>query len=168
MIIFTPIKDIPAEYLIEKGISDIVRLNLTSYYADIPNLSMLIPSINYIPENVLSGDCADPTFDIAYHGYILSNDNAFIELMSIMVPEYINPGTLVQILISVSDYRDIIAESLMKLIQQRYGHNCYYVKDLEDFLYIEEQDYNIPGLFALDKDIERWRIIMNSMGGSIA
>lgn len=168
MIIFTPIKDIPAEYLEYKGISNIIKYNLTSYIADVPKLDMLIPSPEFIPEDVLRGDCTDASFDIAYHQYILQNDYAFLQLMSIMVPEFTEPGILIQILINVSNYRDIISESIMKLIQQRYGHNTFYVYNPEDFLYIEPQTFSVPGLFALDEDRNRWLIMTSgNLGGDI-
>lgn len=160
MIIFTHIKDMPIELLEYKGISVIEKLNLTSYYADIPYLGNLNPSIEYIPESILNGDCADPNFDIAYHEYIFNNDAAFIQFMSIIVPEYMNPDVLVQILIERSEYRDVIVESLMKLIQQRYGNNCYLIQTEEDFAYTERQSFSIPGLFTLDKDISRWQMLV--------
>ena len=141
MIIFTHIKDMPIELLEYKGISVIEKLNLTSYYADIPYLGNLNPSIEYIPESIF-------------------NDAAFIQFMSIIVPEYMNPDVLVQILIERSEYRDVIVESLMKLIQQRYGNNCYLIQTEEDFAYTERQSFSIPGLFTLDKDISRWQMLV--------
>lgn len=166
MIIFTPIKDLPNEILEYKGIERVIKYNLSSYVADVSKLDMLIPSPEFISEDVLHGDCTDASFDIAYHGYILQNDYAFLQLMSIMIPEFTEIGVLIQILINVSDYRDIISESLMKLIQQRYGHNCFYVYNPEDLIYIETQDFSVPGLFALDSDIARWRIMNSaSLGG---
>ena len=59
MIIFTPILDLPDELLFYKCISQVVKFNLTSYYAGLPVLDRLIPSIEFIPENVISGDCTD-------------------------------------------------------------------------------------------------------------
>lgn len=168
MIIFTPLKDFPIELLEYKKIGQVVQLNLSSYYSDIQNLDMLIPSPEYISEDVLSGDCSDATFDMEYHKFILDNNNAFCQLMSIMVPEFtLPPGTLVQVLIQNSNYRDIITESLMKLIQQRYGHNSYYVNVAEDLLYIEESDFSIPGLFALENDLARWRSMMPVDNGDL-
>lgn len=160
MIIFTPILDLPDELLFYKCISQVVKLNLTSYYAGIPVLDRLIPSIEFIPENVISGDCTDPSFDIAFHGYIMQNDEAFKQLMDIMAIEFNSTDVLIQILIEVSDYRNIIAESLAKLVQQRYGHNIYYIMTAEDFAYAEvNQDFSVPGLFMMDQDLARWRMM---------
>lgn len=156
MIIFTPIKQIPQEYLELKGINRVIQLNLTSYHSDVPTLNLLIPSSDYISEDLLNGDCATPDFDVAYHSFIINNDAAFLQLMSIIIPVFTDPDTLVQILINVSNFRDVITESLCKLIQQRYGYNSYIVYELEDFLYTEESDMTIPGLFSIDSDIQRW------------
>ena len=55
--------------------------------------------------------------------------------------------------------REAISESLMKLIQQRYGMSTFYVFTPEDFLYINipEVGVSIPGLFALDNDLALYR-----------
>lgn len=163
MIIFTPIKQIPQEYLELKGINRVIQLNLTSYYSDVPTLNLLIPSSEYISEDLLNGDCSTPEFDIAYHNLIFSNDAAFLQLMSIMIPVFTDPDTLVHILINISNFRDVITESLCKLIQQRYGYNSYIIYELDDFLYTEESDMSIPGLFAIDSDIQRWHNLCPEM-----
>lgn len=160
MIIFTPILDIPQDMLLYKGIDQVIKYNLTSYYAGIPMLNHLIPSVEYIPEDVINGDRTDASFDVAFHGYIMQNDNAFKQLMDIMAVEFNSVNVLIQILIEVSDYRNAIAESLAKLIQQRYGHNIFYVMTLEDFMYTEvNQDFSVPGLFMMDQDLGRWMMM---------
>ena len=161
MIIFTTLRSIPDNYLEYKRIKHLMIYNLSSSYADnnIINLNALIPSIEYIPESVLTGDCADANFDIAYHQYIFNNELAFCQFMQMIVPVYMDPDILVQVLIEDSPYRNAIAESIAKLIQQRYGYNIYYVYNLEDFLYIEESDFTPQGLLALDADVDRYRSI---------
>ena len=77
--------------------------------------------------------------------------------MNIIVPAFVSPETLVHIMIKNSDYRDVITESLVKLIQQRYGYNVCIVNEIEDFIYTEESDFSIPGLYAYDNDFIRWR-----------
>lgn len=158
MIIFTPIRTIPVEMLEQKGIRQVVTYNLSSYFSDVATLNMLIPSIAYMPEETIDGDISSfPAFDVAYGEYIMNNIDAFCQFMNIIIPAYTSPDTLVQILINSSEFRDAITESLIKLIQQRYGYNIYIVNDIEDFLYTEESDFSIPGLFALDQDLIRWR-----------
>ena len=159
MIVFTPIQSFPIEYLQYKGIRQVIRYNLSSYYSDVPTLDALIPSPNYIPQNVLLGDATDPIFDIEYHKYIFDNQIAFMQFMSIMVPAFTSPDALIHIMIKQSNFRDVILESLIKLIQQRYGYNVCIVNELDDFIYTEESDFSIPGLFALDQDLARWRAV---------
>lgn len=159
MIIFTPIKDIPPEYLESKGIKNVTKYNLSSYI-NAPSLSVLLPSPEFIPESVLTGDCDNAEFDMAYHKYILDNDVAFSAFMAIITEVAQFPDSLVQILINDSPYRNAITESLSKLIQQRYGYNTYLINEPEDFLYAEEPTFSIPGLFTLDQDLQRWQMAM--------
>lgn len=161
MIVFTPIQNIPVEYLEYKRIRQVVKYNLSSYYNDAPTLEALIPTPNNIPSNVIFGDATDPIFDIEYHNYIINSQPAFMQFMNIIVPAYTSPETLVQIMIRSSNIRDVITESLLKLIQQRYGYNAYIVNELEDFLYTTESDFSIPGLFTLDQDLAKWRATMH-------
>lgn len=158
MIIFTPLQFIPVEYLEYKGIRQVVKYNLSSYYNDAPTLSELIPNIN-IPQDVIQGECTGPEFDIFYHKYILENDASFMQFMNIIVPVFMNPDVLVQVMIRQSRFRDVMTESLLKLIQQRYGYNVCIVNEVEDFLYTEESDFSIPGLFNMDNDVARWQIL---------
>lgn len=166
MIIFTPIRNIPIEVLEYKGIdiNNIKVYNLSSYHGDIETLNMLIPSAKYMSEESLEGDTSFPSFDIAYHKYILENDMAFIQFMQIILPVFLSPDSFVQILISSSEFRDDITESLLKLIQQRYGYNAYIVNELEDLLYVEESTFSIPGLFAIDQDRYRLNILVPPQG----
>lgn len=167
MIIFSPIKDIPVQFLEYKGVRQVVKYNLSSYYNDAPTLNMLIPSPEFIPEQTLLGDCDTPDFDIQYHNFIINNDGAFVQFMSIIVPEFTSADTLVHVMINASPFRDVITESLLKLIQQRYGCNAYLINEIEDFLYADETDFSIPGLFAMDQDLQRWRAMMPLPAGDI-
>ena len=163
MIIFTTLKDIPEPLLEYKSIGQVVKLNLTSYYTDenISQLNKLIPIQLSIPEDIITGDSSTPEFDISYHNYIFGDSNAFFQFMSIIAPEFLEPSILVQVLVNTEGFRDAISESLMKLIQQRYGVNCYYVFSLEDFQFVQnDTSFSIPGLFAIDQDMARLRSMM--------
>lgn len=157
MIIFTSL-DIPTELLEEKRRSQVIKYNLTSYIAGIPTLDMLLPRYQMMDQSIIgyNNEEDDINFDYNYCNFVTINDSAFIQLMSIMIPVYDNPDVLVEIMISESLNRDEAAELLAKLIQQRYGYNSYMVKSLEDFLYVDESTFSIPGLFTMDKDIERY------------
>lgn len=167
MIIFTTIRNIPYELLEYKGIRQVVSYNLSSYYSDAPSMNALIPSIQNMSEEILQGDCLIPQFDIEYGKHVIGDNNAFLQFMNIIVPAYMNTDMLVQVLIGHSNFRDAITESLIKLIQQRYGYNSYIVNDIEDFLCVDESDFSIPGLFTIDEDIARWRSMIEPQGGDI-
>ena len=130
MIVFTPIRDFPVDILQYKGVRQVVKYNLSHYYAEMPTLNSLVPSSEFIPEDILSGDCSNADFDQAYHNFIFNNDMAFSQLMSIIIPIYMNPDTLVHITILYNDYSNAFVESLIKLIQQRYGYNSYLINDV--------------------------------------
>lgn len=160
MIVFTTLKDIPYEYLEMKGIRQVVKFNLSSYFSgeDITILDKLIP-IGMIPDDVVTGNSTSPEFDRYYSNYIFQDHNAFFQFMNIIVYEYMDPSVLVQILINTDGIREAISESLMKLIQQRYGMSSFYVFTPEDFMYINvpEVGVSIPGLFTLDQDLAQYR-----------
>ena len=136
---------------------------MSSLYAGLPTLFNLVPTFASAADTSLY-EFDNPNFDIAYHKFILDNDASFNELMSIMIPANLNPDCLVQILIKQCDFRDIVMESLLKLIQQRYGYNCYIVNEVDDFVYTNESDFSIPGLFMFETDRTRW-LMMNSDTG---
>ena len=158
MIIFTTIRNIPQECIDVKGIREVVLFNLSSLHEGMPRLSLLAPSLQYISEDVLNGDCDTPEFDIEYHNSIITNDQAFCQFMSFMLIAYNSPDVLVQIMIARNNYRDAFLESLLKLIQQRYGYSAYIVDSIEDFLYTDEPSFSIPGLYNMAND--RYRYLM--------
>ena len=162
MIIFTPILNIPNELLMAKGITSVIKFNLSTYYVDVPTLFNLVPTFTNKQDKSLN-DYDNPSFDIAYHRYLLDNNVTFNEFMSIVIPANMNPDCLIQVLIKQSEFRDVVTESLLKLIQQRYGYNCYIVNEVEDFIYTDESDFSIPGLFAFEQDRARW-FALNNVG----
>lgn len=158
MIVFTTITQIPQEILDYLGTSIAARFNLTSLFQDAIHLNSLVDAMNMIPyEYRINPD--DIRFDIEYHSNILNNLNSFLEFMDIVATNILNPGMITQVLIQESDFRNIIVESVVKLIQQRYGINSFIVKDVDDLMYLREQDPSIQGLFTLDADMDRWRSI---------
>lgn len=136
---------------------------MSSLYAGLPTLFNLVPTFTSVADASLH-EFDNPAFDMAYHKFILDNDASFNEFMSIMIPANLNPDCLVQVLIKQSDFRDVVTESLLKLIQQRYGYNCYIVNEVDDFVYADESDFSIPGLFMFEADRGRW-LMMNSTTG---
>ena len=154
MIVFTTFRHIPQELLECKGIREVITYNLSSYFSDVPTLEYLIPSLDSISEDLFDNEqIYSNAFDTAYINQILASDVAFLQLMQIVI----------QLLISESNYRDIITESLSKFIQQRYGYNTHIARDVEDFLNIEESSFSIPGLFVMDLDIDRYQALTSDL-----
>lgn len=133
-----------------------VILNLSSLYSGYINITHLIAKISPInntglpmPEFVNSIE-----FDMQYASAVLNNPELFGSLINIMLRAY--EGFLVCVLIQRDPYRDAVMESLIKLIQQRYGYNCWIIEDPEDIEVLSEQMLNPNGLLALDSDIKQY------------
>ena len=133
-----------------------VIFNLTSMAEDFIQLPLLIPP-NDLPRST------ERDFDIAYANYIMNNDIVFIELFKIIYNLYMG----IDVFLVIDDdqnWAENILESLLKLIQQRYGYNAVYVNNEEDYIYARN---NLTGKFAsgygiynLDHDKERFAYII--------
>ena len=84
----------------------------------------------------------------------MNNPTLFGKLMAILSNSY--EGHIVVLLVQRDPYRDSIMESLIKLIQQRYGYNCWIVEDPEDISCIKEDEYSTIGLLTLNEDLKRY------------
>ena len=157
MIIFTPnhgIKEAllfyrPAEY-------NFYEFNLSSpiNYGD--SLAHLIPDPEYIPYEVVSGSIDTPDFDVMYGNFIMNNRDQFLLFMSVVLPLYNDPQACVIIYIEDSPIRNVVMESLMKLIQQRYGYSSYIINDPEDLVCIEDNMSFTPrGILSIQDDSTR-------------
>lgn len=135
---------------------DPVILNLSSLYSGYINITHLIAKISPInntglpmPEFVNSVE-----FDMQYASAVLNNPELFGSLINIMLRAY--EGYLVCILVQRDPYRDAVMESLIKLIQQRYGYNCWIIEDFDDIEIMSEQMLLPNGLLTLDADIKQY------------
>lgn len=101
-------------------------------------------------------------FDIAYASYILGDDKAFLDLMKIVYPEYekSSENVLSYILIDEDEIRTTILESLIKLIQERYGLSCNIIHEPEDWETVESSEFDITGLYNIDQDKERYSLLI--------
>jgi len=128
-------------------------LNLSSLYSGYINITNLIANLAPInttgvamPEFVNSYD-----FDMQYASAIFNNPSLYESFMNIMIRAY--EGYVVCILVQRDPYRDAVMESLIKLIQQRYGYSCWIIEDEGDADVIYEQMLNPYGIMTLDQDI---------------
>lgn len=133
---------------------DIIIFSLTSYDESLYRLNLLIP-----PREL--GKYLGKDFDIIYMNYIFSNDVVFSEFFTIIFNLYC--GKDVFIAASENDWSENLVQSLMKLIQQRYGYNGIHISSEFDYIYAETNfvcDFNQGyGLINLDQDKARYNYI---------
>lgn len=142
--------------------------NLTSMKEGYPKLGELIP-----PNEI--GRFTGREFDIAYMNYIMSNDVVFKTFFDIIYSLYI--GTDVYLIVNEEDWSENLVESLLKLIQQRYGYNACKINSFSDYLYhttstrYSSEFDPMFGVVNLDQDKERYTYIVENNriknGGSV-
>lgn len=134
----------------------IIVLNLSSLYSGYLNITNLLTKISPINNSgmQISDFVNSYEFDIQYASAIINDPELFESFINIMMRSY--EGYIVCILVQRDPYRDAIMESLIKLIQQRYGYNCWIVEDIEDIDIISEQMFLPNGLLILDQDIKAY------------
>jgi hypothetical protein len=157
MIIFTPFPNTkealmqirPDEYhFYEYNLSSLIEAGYPLY--------QIVPQSQDIPEEECLGTADTPDFDIQYGNFILSNPDQFFTLMRIIDPVYQDPCACVIIYIAHSPTRDVVLESLCKLIQQRYGYNSYIINTLEDLYDVrDDSTFSVRGILAMQEDSER-------------
>lgn len=117
-----------------------------------------IPNINLMPPNNL-GKLETHDFDYNYMRWILDNDINFIELMKIMLALYRNED--VYLIINDLDIWSLqIVDSLMKLIQQRYGINGILIESPDDVSCARDEGFDpYFGIQNMDQDSERYQYL---------
>lgn len=126
-----------------------VAYNLNSFVTDVPTLQ-LYPKGSFNPN--------DPSFDITYHQMILNNEFSFFEFMKIIFP--LERGNNVALYIyDEPRVMNAVTESLLKLIQLRYGYNYQWIQDPTDFNPYDNSNFTVNGVYLLDSDIERYNDI---------
>ena len=132
-----------------------VMYNLSSMREGFISLQALIP-----PNTI--GRLTDREFDIAYANYIMSNDTLFCIFFQIIYNLYI--GKDVFIIVSTEDWSENLLESLLKLIQQRYGYNAVLINTEADYLYAaNSMSFGFApgyGIYNLDQDKERFTTLI--------
>lgn len=141
------------EYQYCQGLENFKVYNFCSLRAGLPN------QLNLIPSNTL-GAVNEYDFDCRYASWILANDATFMSLMNIVMDIY--NGINVYIAVSfVTEWETVLTESLLKLLQQRYGLVATYITSIEDIIESNDVDFQMCGygLYNLDADKERWSFI---------
>lgn len=110
----------------------------------------------------------EDNFDIEYYQYIYSNDIPFMEIMKIIMPLYLGKDVFLLVSRGIDTF-DKITESLMKIIQSRYGIVSMLLNDVTDFpseydkMEMLNSGFSLSGLSCLDADRERYTFLCEKM-----
>ena len=117
-------------------------INLSSANLQFPNSSLF-----YVPKT----DMESNMYDMEYANYIFQNTQQRIELLYLVHELLIGH----HVLIMIGNYPGMyeMGESLLKLIQTRYGYRGYFItnNDLEDLSMFESR-FSVPGLMLFDQE----------------
>ena len=132
---------------------DCIVYNLTSLIEYYPRLNLLVPA------NIGYYDGLE--FDLSYMNYIFGNDSVFYQFFYIIMNLYM--GNDVYIITDDENWSENLAESLLKIIQQRYGYNGARIDSYEDYAALVKSKNNGKfdpgyGLANLDSDKERFSL----------
>lgn len=136
---------ITPDFLMSKHISLVRGFNLSS------------PLNYYTPLRALLGvqenlpDARTENFDKMYISYIANNEEARIELLSIVDIAYLGGISLVLVDDS-TEFRALINEALARVISTLYGYPVVYADEPEDLYDAPESDFSIVGLLTFDRD----------------
>lgn len=122
--------------------NNIYIVNLSS-----ANLSFKSSSLFYVPRS----DMESNLYDIEYANFIFNNTQQRIEFLLLIYQLQIGND----VLIMIGNYPGMyeMGESLLKLIQSRYGYNGYFISmnDIED-LDMFESRFSVSGLTLFDQE----------------
>lgn len=154
MIMF--LDDVNLVNYIEDDPNNIVIFNLSSYYSSYNDISTLLTNISPLNNTGLPINefVYSPSFDEQYMQTLFSNEDMFTIFMKLIAFAY--EGYTVVVLVSRDEYRDAVMESIIKIIQERYGFLCWIVYDAEDLRSIEDTSPSTGGLITLDNDLARY------------
>lgn len=147
---------------------DISIFNLSSYYSgfiDITDLCTAVPISNntaMIPMDFVQS----VEFDNQYSYYITNNTVLFTKLLMVISNSY--EGNISIVLVQHDIYRDAIMESIIKLIQQRYGYMSWIINDIDDIPTLREIPPTPFGLEVLHNDLKTFDAINFREGDSIS
>lgn len=143
-----------AELLPELAKEKFIILNFSSLVTGLEQLH-LIPNLKDIPVNIQD----EYNFNMAYWNWVLSNDEQFIDLMKIVYPLYCGYNVFVVVNWYDSSGFTFLAsmnETLMKLIQERYGYSASIINTIEDYKYQHnselESEFSPQGILNMDND----------------
>lgn len=138
--------------------SEMIILNLSSPIEKYNKLRNLL--------NFKFNTMNDKEFDMNYYKFIMTNTNAFLDLMKIIINIYY--GKDVVILIGSDRNYDDIPESLSKLISERYGLLPFMIFEEDDMSILNRfinDGFSVQGLNNFDRDKVRYISLMRQIYG---
>ena len=131
-------------------------MNLSSYYSGYVDATALITNISPINNTGLPAYAFvdSVSFDMQYATALENNMLMYKCMMEMVVRSY--EGQVVVVLVYRDPYRDSVMESLIKYIQQKYGHNCWVIDDEDDITCLKEGSFTPTGIQLIDADIMRY------------
>ena len=134
---------------------DTIVYNITSYKEGLVRLNLMPPcDVRFYKDG-------SREFDMYYADWILSNDGPFFDFFTIVYNLYI--GNDIFLVMDDGDWSENIIESLLKLIQQRYGYNGCMIDSFDSYVYAQNNmssRFESFGLMNLDVDKDRYSVIM--------
>ena len=131
-----------ATYILSQKNTYVHIVNLSS-----ANLNIRPSSLFYVPRS----DMETIDYDIEYANFIFQNTQQRVEFLYMVHQLQIG----IPVVILIGNYPGMLemAESLLKLIQSRYGYNGYIITndDLE-YIYDFESEFSVPGLLLFDQE----------------
>lgn len=145
-------------YMIPVLNTNTVIYNISSYNENLNRLNLLPP----MDKRLFIDNGKD--FDMFYAQWILGNDMIFFDFFKIIYDLYL--GKDVYLTVDSADWSENVIESLLKLIQQRYGYNGTLIDSFEGYIYASNNitsgfDPNL--IMNLDMDKDRFSILLVRM-----
>ena len=140
----------------------IVDVERTAIY-NITSLREDLPVLYIVPPKDL-GYLSDYDFDVAYYNYVLNNDQIFLQFFQIVMNLYMGHDVL--LVFSDDNWSENLAESILKMIQQRYGYNGAYIESMQDYIDASltlEFKFEPYLLYNLDEDKKRFAYLSESI-----
>lgn len=141
------------DYLSKNSVIININANITGF-----EYLCLTPQISMNTLDVCSAE-----FDGWYVSQIFNNDGLFMNFMKIMT--YLRNGKDVVLLFyRASEIMDAMNESLLKLIQKRYGYNYQIVDANNGINYYDQSSFTVPGIIQFDIDDSRYQSLLIKYG----
>lgn len=150
-------------YFCADDLSFYVKLNQDKFKYSIrsmmskKNIGLPVENALLPPDNILLSLITgkDDEFYYSYLSYLLNYNKAIYAIMDIMMGDYYNGDTVIITDLN-SNTAGSVASVIASAIKERYGYNCVYVKEIDDFKDDVFRQTSIPQeylpLFQLDKE----------------